>query len=88
MSANPDVLYEKLKALPPQRRAEVEDYMDFLARKDARAAALDRLLSIAPALEASGMEPMTDEEIEAEVQAARTERRAIPQEMQEPKGRV
>lgn len=76
MSANPDVLYEKLKALPPQRRAEVEDFMDFLARKEARAAALDRLLAIAPALEAAGMPPMSEEEIQAEIQAARAERRA------------
>lgn len=76
MSANPDALYEKLKALPPQRRAEVEDFMDFLARKEARTAALDRLLAIAPALEAAGVPPMTEVEIAAEIQAARAERRA------------
>lgn len=75
MSTNPDALYEKLKTLPPQRRAEVEDFMDFLARKEARTAALDRLLAIAPALEAVGVPPMSEEEIQTEIQAARAERR-------------
>jgi hypothetical protein len=85
MSATPDVLYEKLKALPPRRRAEVEDFMDFLARKEARNAALDRLLAITPALEAAGARPMTETEIEAEIQAARAERRARAPAAQEPK---
>lgn len=75
MAANPDPLYEKLKALPPQRRAEVEDFLDFLVRKEARTAALDRLLAIAPALEAAGMQAMSDHEIQAEIDAARAERR-------------
>jgi len=88
MSANPDVLYEKLKALPPQRRAEVEDFMDFLARKEARPAALDRLLAIAPALEAAGLPPMTEDEIQAEIQAARAERRARAAATQPPKDRT
>jgi hypothetical protein len=88
MSANPDVLYEKLKALPPQRRAEVEDFMDFLARKEARAAALDRLLAIAPALEAAGVPPITEEEIQAEIQAARAERCARAAATQAPKDRT
>lgn len=38
--------------------------------------ALDRLLAIAPALEAADVPPMSDEEIAAEVHAARAERRA------------
>lgn len=88
MSANPDVLYEKLKALPPQRRAEVEDFMDFLARKEARTAALDRLLAIAPALEAAGLPPMTEDEIQAEIQVARAERRARVAATQPPKDRT
>lgn len=75
MSANPDLLYEKLKALSPQRRAEVEDFMDFLARKEARSAALDRLLMIAPALESAGVQPITEDQIDAEIQATRAERR-------------
>jgi hypothetical protein len=76
MSANERVLVEKLKALPPDRLAEVEDFVDFLAAKSKKLAALDRLLAIAPALEAAGVAPMTEEEIDAEVKAARAERRA------------
>jgi hypothetical protein len=38
--------------------------------------ALDRLLAIAPTLEAAGVPPMSDEKISAEVQAARAERRS------------
>ena len=35
MSARNDrVLIEKLKGLPPQRRAEVEDFVDFLCNRE------------------------------------------------------
>jgi hypothetical protein len=85
MAANPDPLYEKLKALPPQRRAEVEDFLDFLIRKEARTAALDRLLAIAPALEVAGMQAMSDHEIQAEIDAARAERRNPTAATQPPK---
>ncbi len=88
MGANPDVLYEKLKALPPQRRAEVEDFLDFLVRKEARAAVLDRLLAIVPALEAAGVPPITEDEIQAEIDAARAERRARSAATQSPKDPV
>lgn len=76
MSSNEQVLFEKFKALPPQQRAEVEDFVDFLAAKTRKRAAFDRLLAIAPALEAVGVEPMSEDEIAAEIKAARTERRA------------
>lgn len=81
MNARDDqVLIEKLKGLPPQQRAEVEDFVDFLATKTRKRAALDRLLAIAPALEAAGIEPLSEEEIDAEVKAARAARRARKQE--------
>jgi hypothetical protein len=83
MSSNEQALFEKLKALPPQQRAEVENFVDFLTAKARKRAAMDRLLAIAPALEATGIEPMSDEEINAEIKAARAERRARRQ--QEPK---
>lgn len=70
------LLLEKLKALPPEQRAEVEDFVDFLAARTKKQAALDRLLAIAPALEAAGVQPLTEQEIDAEIQAARAERRA------------
>jgi hypothetical protein len=76
MSSNEQMLFEKLKALPEQQRAEVEDFVDFLATKARKRAALDRLLAIAPALEAAGVEPMSEEEINAEIKAGRAERRA------------
>ena len=76
MSSNEQVLFDKLKALPQEQRAEVEDFVDFLATKARKRAALDRLLAIAPAVEAAGIEPMSDEEINAEIKAARAERRA------------
>jgi hypothetical protein len=76
MSMTDDVLIETLKSLPAQQRAEVEDFVEFLAAKTKKRAAWDRLLAIAPALEAAGVEPMSEEEVAAEVKAARAERRA------------
>jgi hypothetical protein len=76
MNSNEQALFDKLKALPQQQRAEVEDFVDFLTVKARKRAALDRLLAVAPALEAAGVEPMSDEEINAEIKAARAERRA------------
>ena len=70
------VLITKIKALSPQQVAEVVDFVEFLAAKSAKRAAFDRLLAIAPALEAAGLEPMSENEIAAEVKAARAERRA------------
>jgi hypothetical protein len=68
--------------LPPQQRAEVEDFVDFLTAKARKRAAMDRLFTVAPALEAAGVEPMSDEEINAEIKAARAERRARKQQEQ------
>jgi hypothetical protein len=81
MSSNEQALFDKLKALPPQQRAEVEDFVDFLTAKARKRAAMDRLLAIAPTLEAAGVEPMSDEEINAEIKAARAERRARRQQV-------
>jgi len=76
MSSNEQALLDKLKALPERQRAEVEDFVDFLAAKARKRDAFDRLLAIAPALEAEGIEPMSDAEVVAEVKAVRAERRA------------
>ena len=73
-------LISKIRTLSPQQVAEVEDLVEFLATKAARRAALDRLLAIAPALEAAGVAPMSEEEIATEVKAARAERRARAEE--------
>jgi hypothetical protein len=69
-------LISKLRTLSAQEIAEVENFVEYLATKSKKRAALDRLLAIAPALEAAGVAPMSDEEIAAEVKAARAERRA------------
>lgn len=75
MSADPETLLEKIKTLPPQRRAEVEDFVDFLkAREQAEAAA--RLGQAFDKLDALNEPPLTQEEVQAEIRAARAERRA------------
>lgn len=79
MATSEQTLVEKLKALPPERLAEVEDFVDFLAAKGKKRAALDRLLAIAPALEAAGIAPISEEEIDAEIKAVRAERRTRSQ---------
>jgi Protein of unknown function (DUF2281) len=76
MSMTDDVLIETLKSLPAEQRAEVKDFVEFLAAKTKKRAAWDRLLAIAPALETAGAAPMSEEEVAAEIKAARAERRA------------
>jgi hypothetical protein len=75
-----DALLGRLKSLAPQQRAAVEDFVDFLTARARRRAALDRLLAVAPALHAAGVEPTSEEEILAEVKAARAERRTRKRE--------
>jgi hypothetical protein len=69
-------LVSKIRTLSPQQVAAVEDFVEFLAAKSKKEAALDRLLAVAPALEAANA-PVPDEaEIAAEIDAARAERHA------------
>ncbi|MFO7901870.1 MAG: hypothetical protein R6U98_04355 [Pirellulaceae bacterium] len=76
MGTCPERLLEKLKALPPQRLSEVEDFVDFLKGRDesARAAASRRLGEAMTWLDALNLPPLTADEVEAEIQAARAER--------------
>jgi len=69
-------LISKIRSLSPQQVTEVEDFVEFLVAKSRKRAALDRFLAIAPAIEAAGGEPMREEDIAAEVKAARADRRA------------
>ena len=73
-----EALIEKLKSLPPAQRAEVEDFVDFLkARKErARDAASRRLGEAFAKLDALNLPSLSQEEVEAEIDAARAERRA------------
>ena len=75
MASDTQSLMEKIRALPAEKIAEVEDFVDFLAGKSRRLDALDRLLAIAPALEAAGAPPLSEDEVMAEVKAARAARR-------------
>jgi hypothetical protein len=76
MSSNEQVLLEKLKALPPQQRAEVEDFVDFLKTREERARdeAAQRLGKAFEKLDALNLPPLTPEEVQAEIDAARRER--------------
>lgn len=77
MVAITSALIEKLQTLPPQRLAEVEDFVEFLAMRERRASAGQRLSESLARLDALNLPPLTDEEIEAEIQASRQERSAL-----------
>ncbi len=69
-------LLEKIRLLPQDRLAEVENFVDFLTQKERRRSALDRLLTLAPALDNAGAEPLSDDDILADITTLRSERRA------------
>lgn len=71
-------LLEKLRALPATRLAEVEDFVDFLKAREERTRdeASQRLGEAFKKLDALGASPMTPEEVQAEIEAARAERRS------------
>jgi hypothetical protein len=76
MAAIQQTLIQKLQKLPAQRLAEVEDFVEFLSVREARANAGARLGESLAKLDAANLPPVSDEEIEAEIAAARAERRA------------
>jgi hypothetical protein len=69
-------LLERLKKLPPSRVAEVMDFVEFLASREERAAAAQRLTEGLARLDALGLPAINEDEVEAEVQAARQVRSA------------
>lgn len=69
-------LIQKLQKLPAQRLAEVEDFVEFLTLREARSAAGVKLGESLAKLDALNLPPLSDEEIEAEIHAARQERTA------------
>ena len=73
---NEQAILDRLRALPPERVAEVKDFVDFLAAREARAAAGARLGESLARLDALNLPPLSDEEIAVEVQAARQDRAA------------
>jgi len=78
MNANTRTLIDKLQRLSSDRQAEVEDFVDFLEKRDAqaRSGAAARLGEAFSKLDALNESAPSTEEIEAEIDAARAERRA------------
>jgi hypothetical protein len=76
MNAIAPTLIQKLQELPPQRLAEVEDFVEFLAVREMRSAAGARLGESLSKLDALNLPPLSDDEINAEIQAVRQERAA------------
>jgi hypothetical protein len=70
------VIVEKLRQLPPQQLAEVEDFVDFLVSRASKSAALDRLLAIAPALAQAGAEEISEDAVADLVREVRAQRRS------------
>ena len=70
------VIVEKLRQLPSQERAEVEDFVDFLVGRASKSAALDRLLTVAPRLAKAGAEPMSEDDAADLVREVRAARRS------------
>ncbi len=75
-ATNERTLISKIRALSSQQLAEVENFVEFLTAKTQKRAALDRLLTIAPALQAAGAQPLSEDDVAVEVKAARAARRA------------
>lgn len=78
MTALESRLMERLKVLPPERVAEVVDFVEFLASRVQRGEAAQRLSNAMARLDALNLPPISDDEIEDEVQAARRARHAAP----------
>lgn len=78
MPTDPQSLLDKIRSLPAEQAAEVEDFVEFLSAKARRQAALERLVAVVPALEQAGASPIAEDDIAAEVKAARQVRRAQP----------
>lgn len=74
MAITEQTLIEKIRQLPQQRLAEVEDFIDFLRTREERTSAGARLGESLAKLDALNLPPLTDDEIAAEIQAAREER--------------
>ena len=67
---------ERLKKLPPGRVAEVFDFVEFLSAREERAAASERLADAMARLDALNLPPISEDDVDEEVQAVRQARRA------------
>ena len=75
MTAIESKLIERLKQLPPNRVAEVVDFVEFLTAREERAAAAQRLTEGLARLDALNLPLLSEDEIEEEIQASRQDRR-------------
>lgn len=75
MTAIETRLIERLKKLPPSRVAEVVDFVDFLTAREERSSAAARLGNTLARIDAMDLPPLSDDEIDAEIEADRKERR-------------
>ena len=76
MTAIESQLIERLKKLPPNRVAEVVDFVEFPAEREERTSAARRLTEGLARLDALNLPPISEDEVADEVRAARHERRA------------
>lgn len=68
-------LLPKLKTLPPERLGQVADFIDFLAVQERRRLAGKELRAMMDKLAVAGLPSMTEDEIQAEIGAARKARK-------------
>lgn len=67
-------ILQKLRALPPERQAEVERFVDFLSAQD-RGKAFERFLAVADSVARADVPALSPEEIENELKQLRAQRR-------------
>ena len=75
MTAIESQLIERLRKLSPNRVAEVMNFVEFLRQREERAVAAQRLTQGLARLDALSLPSVSDDEIEAEFQDSRQERR-------------
>lgn len=78
MTAIEAQLIEWLKKLPPARVAEVVDFVEFLGAREERTAAARRLTDGLARLDALNLPPVSEDEVDAEIQASRRAWRTQP----------
>jgi hypothetical protein len=71
-----ETILQKLKQLSPERLAEVEDFVEFLAAKDRRVQAIERLRALRQRQPPEEITEQEMQEIVAEVKSYRAEKRA------------
>ena len=70
-----EVLLQKIRELPAERQAEVEDFVEFLAAKERRQNAAQRLKAAQERLAADPLPSMSVDDVNAEIEAYRAEQR-------------